>query len=123
MRRLATIAIATLALSACNPEQPAEPPSDGQTVTPGEAADLFARHCVLCHGERGDGRGPRRASLYRKPPDFRDPLWREDKTARRLRRSIREGRPGTDMPSWRRLGEPAIAGLAEYVLHLGSEER
>lgn len=41
---------------------------------------------------------------------------------RKLRAVIRKGVPGSDMPPWKRLGEAAITGLADYVLELASEE-
>jgi len=92
------------------------------SVSRAEAAALFLGHCAICHGAHGDGFGPRRASLYEKPPDFRSPVWRQARTSAQLRAVIREGVPGSDMPPWKRLGEAAIAGLADYVLELASEQ-
>lgn len=117
MIRWITTLAAWLALSGCEPSSEA-PPSE-PAVAREVAADLFARNCALCHGENGDGNGPRRASLFRKPPDFRSALWRESRSAADLRRAIRDGLPTSDMPAWSRLGEAAIAGLADYVLSLG----
>lgn len=113
---LTTIAVASLALSGCEPG-PTRP--EPERIPEERAAALFLEHCAICHGEIGDGRGPRRASLYRKPPDFRDPLWRASLTPDQLRASIRNGLPGSDMPSWKLLGESAIAGLADHVQKLG----
>lgn len=115
--RTAALAIAWLALSACEPT--GEAPEPVTPVSRDVAADLYQRHCAICHGESGDGHGPRRGSLFRKPPDFRDPSWRADQTVSGVRRAIREGVPGSDMPSWKRLSAAEIAGLARYVLSLG----
>jgi mono/diheme cytochrome c family protein len=120
-RLLATTAIASLALSACSREETGAPAvPEGERVSAERAAGLYARHCAICHGDDGDGRGPRHASLFRKPRDFRDPRWREERTPAEVRAAIRDGRPGSDMPAWgSRLDEAEIAALAEYVLGFG----
>jgi len=122
LRRPTTTAIALLVLSGCEPGV-APAPSAANAASPAQSAALFLEHCAICHGEIGDGHGPRRGSLFRKPPDFRDLGWRAGKTLPELRAIIRDGRRGTDMPPWRTLGEPAIAGLAEHVLWLGEALR
>lgn len=113
-RPSATIAIALLALLGCEPVA-----APAAAISPAASAVLFHQRCAICHGEIGDGQGPRRGSLFRKPTDFRDPRWRAGKTRAGLMTVIRDGRPGTDMPSWKTLSEPEIAGLAEHVLRLG----
>jgi len=122
MRWTTAAAIAWLALSACERGAPTPPEGGAPPVSRAEAAVLFARHCAICHGDKGDGQGPRRASLFRKPPDFRSPGWREGKSASKLRDVIRHGIPGSDMPAWPSLEPAQIAGLADYVLGLGSAE-
>ena len=112
-----------LALSGCDASGPGRMQAaaiDPQVLERGRA--LFLEHCALCHGERGDGRGPRRRSLSRPPADFRSPLWRSGADPERVRRAIRDGVAGTDMPAWSRLGERAVADLAAYVLALGSPQ-
>jgi high-affinity iron transporter len=117
-RWITVLPIAWLVLSGC---EPGTRPSGGEpAVSPEVAAKLFANHCAICHGENGDGHGPRRPSLYRKPPDFRDESWRSARTVAQVEEVIRDGVPGSDMPSWKRLGDPAVAGLAQYVLDLGA---
>jgi len=119
-RSITTTAIAFLLLWGCDLQTPA--PSAVEGVSRAQAATLFLGHCAICHGARGDGFGPRRMSLYEKPPDFRSPIWRHAKTSAQLRTLIREGVPGSDMPPWKRLGEAAITGLADYVLELAGDE-
>jgi mono/diheme cytochrome c family protein len=108
-----------LALSGCEPGPADRDAAPGPTISRAEAAALFAEHCVICHGERGDGQGARRGSLYNKPPDFRSHRWRCATSASEVGDAIREGVPVSDMPPWRRLGDDAIRGLADYVLALG----
>jgi len=119
-RWITAAAIASLALSGCSREDGAAVSPETGAVSSEHAAELYARHCALCHGERGDGQGPRHGSLFRKPRDFRDPVWREGRTAAQVRAAIRDGIPGTDMPSWRRLDDAEIAALADHVLAFGA---
>jgi mono/diheme cytochrome c family protein len=116
MTRWLVPAISLLALSGCEPS--GEPPGGSpiESIPAAEAAALYRQNCSICHGESGDGHGPRRGSLYNKPPDFRQPYWRRDRAAAEIRSLIRNGRPGTDMPAWKSLDEREIAGLAEHVL-------
>ena len=44
--------------------------TDSATLARGEA--IYRQHCVACHGERGDGRGPGAAQLTPKPADMTD---------------------------------------------------
>ncbi len=79
---------------------------------------LFQEHCVLCHGERGDGRGIRREGLSRPPRDFTDPGWRSRTSPRHVYFAIREGVRGTPMPSWKALDNEDAWDLVAYVLSL-----
>ena len=82
-------------------------------------AALFRESCVLCHGERGDGRGVRREGLTSQPRNFTDPQWRASTSPRRVFFAIREGLHGTAMPSWKALSEQESWALTAYVLSLG----
>ncbi len=79
---------------------------------------LFARHCALCHGERGDGRGERRSDLSSPPRDFTDPGWQSRTSTLRIFHAVREGVPGTSMPSWAALSEEESWDLVAYVRSL-----
>lgn len=41
-------------------------------VTIERGRSIYAAKCAVCHGERGDGKGPGAAGLALKPPSFRD---------------------------------------------------
>ena len=123
-RRTLWITLAWLALSACDRGE--APGRAAPTATPESLARgrvLYAAHCSLCHGERGDGQGPRRGSLSRPPASFVSPIWRSRQTPGRIHQVIRDGVRGTDMPGWSRLGEGAVSDLAAYVLSLGAPAR
>lgn len=34
--------------------------------------EIYEKKCALCHGERGDGKGPASAGLDPKPPNFKE---------------------------------------------------
>ncbi len=117
-RLLTTTGVTLLALLACDGGGGAPPV---EAVPREQARRIYLDRCAICHGVAGDGQGPRHGSLHATPPDFRRATWRRDSTLGGVRAAIREGRPGTDMPAWKTLSEPEIAGLAEYVLGLGAE--
>jgi mono/diheme cytochrome c family protein len=82
-------------------------------------AATFREHCVLCHGESGDGFGLRREGLASPPRDFTDPRWRQTTSPRRIFFAIREGLAPAAMPSWKTLSDDQIWDLTAYVWSLG----
>jgi mono/diheme cytochrome c family protein len=81
----------------------------------------FVEYCVVCHGERGDGQGPRREGLTPRPRDLTSPVWRGSATPRRVFYVIREGLAPSAMPSWKALSVDQTWDLTAYVLSLGGE--
>lgn len=84
---------------------------------------LFGLHCVVCHGEEGDGNGPTALSIDPQPRDFRDMRIMEERTDRQLFRVIRDGGPAEGksvwMPPWREiLSDDDIRGLVGFVRSL-----
>lgn len=87
---------------------------------------LFARHCAMCHGVRGDGAGSTARYLRTRPRNFRagSYMFRTTGSGRiptedDLVRSIALGLPGSDMPSFRsRLTIEEIRALARYLMTL-----
>jgi mono/diheme cytochrome c family protein len=82
---------------------------------------LYLEHCALCHGERADGRGQRRAALSTAPADFTSRAWRAGTTPRRLYAVIHGGVRGTAMPAWRTLGDDEIWSLVAYLLAVSEQ--
>lgn len=95
----------------------------GSTEARMRGGELFREHCVLCHAERGDGRGVRREGLTSPPRDFTNPAWRTSTSPRHVFYAIREGLPGTPMPSWRALSEQDAWNMTAYILSLGEPAR
>jgi high-affinity iron transporter len=107
MRRTWLAGALAFALSACERDVPAAYRSAAVPVArlsdPAareRGARLFARHCALCHGERGDGRGVRRLGLSTPPRDLTDPRWQGRTSPLKMFAVLREGVPGTAMPAW-----------------------
>jgi mono/diheme cytochrome c family protein len=107
MRWIWLAGAAAFALSACDRDVPGAyrslPVPEARLGDPAareRGARLFARHCALCHGERGDGRGARRLGLSTPPRDLTDPGWQGRTSPLRMFAIVREGVPGTAMPAW-----------------------
>jgi len=84
--------------------------------------ELFQETCALCHGPRGDGHGPRAGSLGTPPTDLTRASWQRSASPRFVYWRVREGVPGTDMPSWKAFDPDATWDLVAYVLSLGGGE-
>jgi mono/diheme cytochrome c family protein len=98
-----------------------------------QSAGLYRRHCAHCHGVTGDGAGPTAAFLSPYPRDFRLGKFKfkssttgTPPTKAELLTVLRNGVPGTSMPSFRLLKDEELEALADYVVYLsirGTVER
>jgi mono/diheme cytochrome c family protein len=82
-------------------------------------ARVFRQNCAPCHGESGDGKGLAAATLFPKPANFKlkqpDPEY--------VLQVVRDGIPGTAMPSWKDLiPEADRKALAGYIRSLFEED-
>jgi mono/diheme cytochrome c family protein len=91
----------------------------------GNPRGLYREHCSHCHGITGDGAGPTALFLNPYPRDFRLGKFKFKSTALRrpptdedLVRIIRDGIPGTAMPSFRTLNAAEVEALVDYVKYL-----
>jgi mono/diheme cytochrome c family protein len=91
----------------------------------GTQVGLYREHCAHCHGISGDGAGPTAGYLSPYPRDFRLGKFKykstklgKPPTDDDLRRLIRNGIPGTAMPSFRTLHEDELDALIDYVKYL-----
>lgn len=62
---------------------------------------IYRQHCVLCHGENGDGRTTLGQSLFPHPRDFTRSQEMASRSDKDLARAIARGSPGTAMAPWR----------------------
>jgi mono/diheme cytochrome c family protein len=90
-----------------------------------EPRGLFRKHCAHCHGVTGDGMGPTAGFLNPYPRDYRHGIYKfkltkstQKPTRSDLLRTLRQGIPGTAMPSFRVLPEDELSALVDYVIYL-----
>jgi mono/diheme cytochrome c family protein len=77
---------------------------------------FYMKNCATCHGEKGDGKGPRAYFINPKPRNFLDENWRAQFNRPLLFQVTAKGKLGTEMPAWDKvLTEQEIANVAEFV--------
>lgn len=106
-------------ISGCDPGVPDVPPGllasrEAQTA----GATIFAANCAICHGNRADGHGQRRAAMMPPPANLTLPPWSEPAHAGRMFQTIRHGVAGTAMPSWPMLSDREIWNVVAFVYGL-----
>lgn len=87
---------------------------------------IYMQHCLHCHGTTGDGQGPTARYLWPRPRDFRHGISKFTSTDARSKpsradyvRTLREGIPGTYMPSFvPLLDDDELDSVVEYVRFL-----
>lgn len=83
---------------------------------------VYEKNCVVCHGEKGDGKGTMGITLDIRPRDFRSGLFKYKSTANDLLpttddlfRTVNNGITGTAMPIFAHLPEKDRRAVVEYV--------
>jgi len=90
-----------------------------------QASELYAQHCLHCHGVTGDGRGPTAQFMQPPPRDYRAGIFKftstgpQDKISTAdLKHVLEEGIPGTYMPSFNMLPDEQLDLIVSYVKFL-----
>jgi DMSO reductase family type II enzyme heme b subunit len=90
---------------------------------------IYAKRCLACHGEKGDGRGPVADFLDPRPRDFvgaafklRTTVSGEAPTDEDLLRVLTDGMPGTAMSGWTILTEAERRQVIAYVKTFNREK-
>jgi mono/diheme cytochrome c family protein len=77
---------------------------------------LYIYNCSTCHGEQGDGRGPRAYFINPKPRNFLHAASRASLNRPTLQRVIGKGKLRTEMPAWEKVFDAQqIADVGEFV--------
>lgn len=88
----------------------------------GNGQKIFRANCVVCHGERGDGKGPAASAMTPEPTNFTSEYVMRKITDDRLIKSIKDGRPGTAMVGFgKTLKNKDIEEVAEYIRSLAGK--
>jgi len=82
-----------------------------------EAKEVFAKKCVVCHGDHGLGDGPGGAALDPKPRKFSDAAWQTATTDERIAKVIVQGGPAVGL-SPGMAANPDLANKPEVVQEL-----
>ncbi len=89
---------------------------------------IYDKKCALCHGEKGDGKGPGAAHFDPKPRDFTKGKYKirttpsgQPPSDQDLFKIITEGMPGTSMPAWKVLPEKERWNLVAYLKSFAPE--
>lgn len=89
---------------------------NGLKGDPRRGGAFYRANCATCHGERGDGAGPRAYFINPKPRNFIEPASRARFNRLVLYAAVSEGRNGSEMPAWKQVATPQqIADVSEYV--------
>ncbi len=106
-------------------------PSNAKPGNAENGAAIYAKRCIWCHGEEGDGSGPAAERLNPTPRDFTSAMYKIKTTAfdadfandDNIYRMIRDGMPSTAMPGWSDiLSEQEMWDLVLYVKTLAGLE-
>lgn len=94
--------------------------ADGPTGNAESGEGIYRTNCLNCHGATGQGDGPVADSLTPRPADLTADMVQK-KPEKELLKIIREGKPGTSMPSWKgELSDQHIQDVLTYLRGFGS---
>lgn len=97
---------------AAGPKNPVK--ATAASIAKGKAA--FAKNCVPCHGERGDGNTPTGKALNPPAQNLTDPAFQKEHTDGQLFTAITQGVSGTGMISWEKtISEKDRWNLVNYI--------
>jgi mono/diheme cytochrome c family protein len=100
----------------------AQGPDVGTEAQRASGRQLYAKYCVQCHGEKGDGEGDATPHLYPRPRNFTTGKYKVRTTPngalpthQDLVNIIRRGMPYTSMPAWPNLSDQDVTNLAYFL--------
>jgi mono/diheme cytochrome c family protein len=117
---LPALLLATLAFAQA-PAAPAKgdkaplkaPPETPALIEQGKAA--YAIHCLMCHGENGDGKGPAGVALQPPPRNFSTDPFKQGSSVEEIFTTLSTGVPGTAMVPYVHLPEADRWAISYFV--------
>jgi FTR1 family protein len=88
-----------------------------------EGEGIFAQRCASCHAMTGNGDAALARSLSRVPPDIASFSWQAERNDEQLAAVVRDGMPGTPMPSSRELSDTQVQRVVAYLRTLPMRDR
>jgi len=83
--------------------------------------ELYLQNCSVCHGEKGDGKGPASAGMKTPPANFLDLSHSASYGPGEKFWLIGHGNPQTGMPAFPQLSPVERWHLVNHILHLQQE--
>ena len=82
-----------------------------------EGRQLFMTNCASCHGDKGDGKGPKSAGLNPAPRNFGAPPseWTNGPALLQIFNTVTNGVPGTSMASFSFIGDHERMAIAHFI--------
>jgi len=97
-------------------------PIQSDTASIERGAKTYKEKCVICHGEKGDGKGAVGANLTVKPSNFTDKEMMGSMTDGEISWKISTGKG--PMPSWKdKLKESEIWDMVNYIRKFSVPEK
>jgi mono/diheme cytochrome c family protein len=87
-------------------------PAGGRSADKALGKKLYDEKCQVCHGMKGDGRGPVGLSLTPKPTNFTNPRFWQGNDSKEIADAVRKGRKM--MPAFD-LKDSEITSIIEYM--------
>jgi mono/diheme cytochrome c family protein len=113
---LKKLGVTLLAVSLGSTAWAAAPKSTPALIEKGKTS--FARNCLACHGETGDGNGPTGKFLNPKPRNFKTEPFKQGDKPDQIFNTITKGVPNSTMVAFTSLPEEERWALTYYVLEL-----
>lgn len=88
-----------------------------------QGQELFAQHCMACHGENGDGRDPAAAALQTQPANFLDAQHSGMYNPGEKYWIIGNGTGETGMPGFSQLSPEDRWHLVNHILFLQQQSK
>ena len=78
--------------------------------------DIFYKHCIACHGDKGNGKTFAANVLNPPPKNFTTEKSKKELTEERMILSVTKGRKGTAMMPWEsNLTKKQIRSVVQYI--------
>jgi cytochrome c5 len=75
---------------------------------------IYEGKCQICHGIKGDGKGPASRAFHPEPTDFTNPNFWQGDADKKIADTIQKGRP--PMPAFQ-LSDDEIKAVTDYMSH------